>query len=431
MRLALNRINRRDIEIFFLYSFAFLCMITIAGATICIWTLTFIVMSDKNRWHLFYKNPIFILFVLSNIYVILSGIYGYIHLPFCKNIQIRETLDWIRLWLFLSVGLVINGDEKVGLNVLKFLYVGFFTSIIFYLLNNPTVLLTMPRVGFGHKILSISLYLCIAILGVSIFSQRMYSSVKDKNYFYAYLIFWCINLILMIDALLITRSRTAWFSILLILPIILIIYYRKNLNYRKINIKWTVAILTIILVSIVFNFKLIKNRMLLEYPTFKAILEGHESAINLNSSTGARYFLYKFAIKKIEQRPFFGWGAGVTPCLIKTSTHPRLQVRVGSGYEWLDHLHDNYLEILVRFGVIGAILMLCTLIILIRRLTRSYRKGTLSQDTYLFLIGSLALIILCGLTNFRLLHPDYRFFWACIGGLIYGLGLCSEKRDFG
>jgi O-antigen ligase len=86
------------------------------------------------------------------------------------------------------------------------------------------------------------------------------------------------------------------------------------------------------------------------------------------------------------------------------------------GPDWLDHLHNTYLEVLVRFGLVGALLMVGTLGLLARGFWVAHREGRLPFDYAWFLTGALGLMAVWSLSDFRLLHPDWRSYWILMGG---------------
>ena len=418
-----SELNKQDLEKFFLYCFAITSMISVAGATISIWILTVLVILDPKRWEDFYKKPLFILFVISFIYLSGSVIYGILQIPGSTKLQIGEAKSWVRLWLFLSVGFVIYKDEKLALRILELAFISLLLSIVIYLVQHPYILHKLPRTGFKHKIISMALYLATGILGMISFMPRMCTDQNGKISI-GKLIVWYVIFFFLVEAFFITRTKGAWLAIGVVGPIIIIIRYKKE--FRKIGWLLFLIVLSIFILTIA-NSNLIKQRAKGVVSTIKAILTQKEDRLS-NKSISDRYFLFKFGLKKIKERPIIGWGAGSTIPLIKMSKDPKLARHHPTGkLEWYDHLHNLYLEIGVRFGIIGFLLIGLTMFILLHRLKTTYNYGLISKDMYLFLTGTIALFAICALSNFRILHPDHRFFWAIIGGTIYGLGMPAKS----
>jgi len=416
----LRNVKRENLETIVLYLFAFFSMLSIGLSTVFIWILTFIVILDKKRWKGFYKRPMFWLFLVSFLYLVGSTIHGCILFPEEKKLQLDDATRWLRLWLFLSVGTTINGDEQKALNILKLALIGFLLSIIIYIVKHPNILITMSRSGFGHKIIAYALYSSTAIIGIIIFFPRTFHLKKFK-FFLACI--WFIVIILLTQTLIITRSRGVWLAILIVLPITVFFYYfKKNKKY----LKWNIGIVIVLIIIFIINFnKIIKHRLMVEYPTLKFIIEKKENFI-ISNSIGVRYFLFKLGIKKFFEKPILGWGTGSTIPLIKESKNKKLQVIIKNKIKWRDHFHNFYIEICVRFGLIGMILIGSTISFLLIKLYRI--KNIISYDIYLFLISILGLISIYSLSDFRHLHPDFRFYWALIGGVTYGLSIRHDNK---
>ena len=85
----------------------------------------------------------------------------------------------------------------------------------------------------------------------------------------------------------------------------------------------------------------------------------------------------------------------------------------------MDQLHNTYLEILVRFGIVGALLLITGALLLIRAVFRAYGAGLMPRDYFLFLLGSFGLVAVWSLFDFRALHTDWRAYWACLAGTAY------------
>ena len=85
----------------------------------------------------------------------------------------------------------------------------------------------------------------------------------------------------------------------------------------------------------------------------------------------------------------------------------------------MDHLHNSYLEILLRFGIIGALLLTVAALLLINAVVRAHRAGLIPRDYFLFLLGSFGLVAIWSLFDFRALHADWRAYWLLLAGAAY------------
>jgi O-antigen ligase len=115
------------------------------------------------------------------------------------------------------------------------------------------------------------------------------------------------------------------------------------------------------------------------------------------------------------------WGAGpaTSKRFIQESGRETLKAPNWKGQmQWWDHLHSTHLEILFHFGTVGALLWLWLYGSLIFGIHRSWKRGTLSTSLWLFSLASLIYLFLWALFDFRALHPDWRFFWNFLAGVL-------------
>src|SRR5699024_4947257 len=87
------------------------------------------------------------------------------------------------------------------------------------------------------------------------------------------------------------------------------------------------------------------------------------------------------------------------------------------------HLHDGYLEVLVRFGAFGFVLVIIFSSLLARAFFRAWKRGDVPGDIALFLVSASLLAAATNLTDFRMVHLYYRFYTLLLLGIIYGYTL--------
>lgn len=102
------------------------------------------------------------------------------------------------------------------------------------------------------------------------------------------------------------------------------------------------------------------------------------------SSIGIRIHSWRAATEWIAERPILGWGANGS-ALVNDHT------------EWLQpytrgefgHLHNSYLELLVRYGFLGLSVYLALAIWLLTNLVRAWRAGIVEDDFFAFYLSFL------------------------------------------
>jgi O-antigen ligase len=142
------------------------------------------------------------------------------------------------------------------------------------------------------------------------------------------------------------------------------------------------------------------------------------------SNGPARIHLAVWGIRMAAERPLFGWGPGMrtTAYLGEHGFHgsPSKFLRVVRHFE---HLHDVYIEILVRFGLVGAALFLAAFVLFSRTLLSQWKRRILPDDFFAFAAVVIVATLFSGLYEFRTLHIDFRFFALLFGGAVYTFAL--------
>lgn len=157
------------------------------------------------------------------------------------------------------------------------------------------------------------------------------------------------------------------------------------------------------------------------------ILEGHYQNLP-RTSIGYRLDVQRFGFEQWLKRPVFGWGPRTSKYLIEHSGRPELLHPVKRGVIWISHLHNTYLEILVAFGLCGAVILMAAVALLVDSVRHGRRAGCISPDLALFLYGSLGLLALWSIFNFRVLHTDERAYWLLLAGMLYTFRLHGYRQ---
>jgi O-antigen ligase len=205
----------------------------------------------------------------------------------------------------------------------------------------------------------------------------------------------------------ISGSRNVWLAVLLIFPPILFFRYRHLLKSQRFQLprKWVIvpaAFLAVVLsILMIGSYNSVAERLGREHDDFERLVKLETDGYN-QYGFGVRILLNLFGIEKFKERPVFGWGAGTD----------------FSNFG-MPHLHNSYLEILVRFGLIGALAFALLAFFLFKGLLWAKSNTGIPLDLWLFLLGTLLLTALWCLTDYRLSRIDFRFFFIFIAGIAY------------
>jgi len=90
------------------------------------------------------------------------------------------------------------------------------------------------------------------------------------------------------------------------------------------------------------------------------------------------------------------------------------------------HLHNTYLEIAVRLGVVGFVLYLVAALLLVRVLVWNWRSQAVPVEIAVFAASAMALTAIWCLTDFRLIRLDFRLYVLLITGVAYSMYLYRD-----
>ena len=410
-----------------LVTFAFSCLLSTSGASIGLALLVLATVLHPPTRQDLRRDPLVILAVVSSVYLVISTLWAIREIPETTRLQATQAWAWLRLWLLLVVAWWLKGDFRQSGRLLLLALFGLLVGIGVQLLTHPHMVSSGVRTGFHLKIIAFGLYSSTAILGLSVFAPRLLGRKELRPSFAFRVGLWLITLAILVQGLIMTQSRGAWLTAAIVIPPVTMVRYWKADGQQGRSWRFRAALVGVALLGcatlVGVNLRTVTTRLSEEREVFAAAWRGDFQAVP-SAGFGVRVHTFRFGVTKWLERPFFGWGPGSTEYLISHSGLPQLrhseliEGEWQEGPNWLDHLHNTYLEILVRFGLVGALLILSVLGLLARGFWVAHREGRLPSDYCWFLTGALGLMALWSLSDFRLLHPDWRSYWILMGGIM-------------
>jgi O-antigen ligase len=173
----------------------------------------------------------------------------------------------------------------------------------------------------------------------------------DKVYFFSALVAGWL-------AFLGTLRRTEMLGLLLGMSVVLLWRYKQNFSLKKLMVVCGVCAVFLLLV-----WPVMKPRFAIVTQEVVLYMEGGSSRVQaLNTSVGARLEMYRIAVMAIQDRPWLGWGAGLKPVHV-----PQFATDPSNPYGF-SNFHQQYLQVILEVGVLGATLALVLLLYLCRRM---------------------------------------------------------------
>jgi O-antigen ligase len=346
--------------------------------------------------------------------------------PATAGEQVNDAMKLFQLWLFPVLAWWLGGDRRrIAIAVVLGL-AGFLVGAVHRTgLEDIAAVAAGGRSGFGMPAIALGLYTATGLLGLFVLAPRFVGQ-HDSRWHVPRLIAWLALVALMVGGLLASQSRGSWIAALLVVPPAVVLRYRASWRRpaRGGRIVLAAAVVAIaVTAALVYGYRdVIKHRMLWEDDTLRAVITLDEANIpySAKSSLGVRFHLTRLGLERFAERPVFGWGPGSSQMLIERDPRPAL-------HQWVD-LHNSYLEILVRLGAIGAALFAAGALLTVRALRKAGEAGAVDRGWFWFLAGVLALTAIWSVTDFRMIHTDWRFYWWLFGGIVYTFRLHAVYR---
>jgi O-antigen ligase len=418
--------------------FAFCAWLSTAGASIALAAFSLLFLLNPSAWPLWRRDPmlwgsiVFIVYIVARTHAALG------EFPETHRQQFADAWGWIKLLAFLPLAWCLRGGLPRIHGVLILALAGLLTGMLRRADWHGLLLMAIDtRTGFSLKMIFSGLVSSTAILGLLVYAPRILSRSRREMIHYVRWAGWLFALYLSGYMLLASESRSAWLAALAVIPPILFVRYRPGPAGKAAPCAGKAMPLLMLAVGallaglLALNSGAIRGRLLEEKNVVIAILKGESDRLP-RTSIGYRYDIQKFGWQKWLERPWFGWGTGSTEHLIEMSGRGELihpQVEVHRPPAWMDHFHNTYLEIMVRFGLLGVLLFAAIGVSIGRALWRSYRAGLVPGDHALFLAGGFALLAIWNLFDFRALHGDWRAYWILLAGIAYSFAWHPDRME--
>lgn len=413
--------------------FAASAWLSTTGTTIALIVMALALLADPKVYRVFPRDPLFQLALIFSAYIALIGHRAILEFPETRSLQIADGISWTKLYWFFLIGWWLKGDARRIDITLLVAFLGLLINAFKY--ADPKLIASIAtgtRTGFHLSTLGFGLIVANILFALLILAPRCWGKSPAKTHI-PRIILWCGGVILVNYGLLASGARSAWLALAITTPPLVWIRYRSLFTSHKLVITG-LAVILLVWIGAGPGSHLIKSRIGEEHHSISQLASG-EYAHLPRTSIGYRVDVQLFGLQKWLEHPWTGWGPGSSGYLIQHSQNPKLIHKDPLGTMWLAHLHNAYLEILVRLGLIGAALLAITLYLLFKSLRLAYLAQRLSPDHNLFFMGSLMMFLVWSFFDFHVLHWDIRNYWLILVGAVYSYRLSdpaypSPSRPF-
>lgn len=411
-----------------LYLFSFCAVLSISGAQVALALMLVSFLAQARAvGRAIRKEPIVWLAGVWVLYMALSAAVGLDAFPATKTHQLHQARDWALLSLVVVAAWHFGGDVR------RFTI----AAALFALGASLRVLIHMPwehlgpfltgefrevdTLGFGLNQISFSSYLAVIVLWLAVFSARIWSQLESRTARAAFLIFATLVSVVAIEGIIIGSSRGTWLATVVALLVLVVRW--KPWTYVTPRIFWAVSAATVLTLAVIVvthgaNFL---RRATIDPEVYAHIIEGDLDATEKEyTSTGIRVQMWIHALREWRERPLLGRGAGSERVLLEPLKPPPTLLRPGKTGR-VPHSHNLLIELLMRFGIVGATLFLAFAGLIFWRLRSLHRGGQLAHDVYSFFFTLYVFVTVWSMFDIRIMRWDYRHFVFVFFGMALSL----------
>jgi O-antigen ligase len=216
-------------------------------------------------------------------------------------------------------------------------------------------------------------------------------------------ILWLLLAVVLFVALVFSRSRMGLLATLFSLAVMLAVAAASG-RQRRLGIGLALAFLT---VGVLLALWIGPAPVLARFETL-----GDEQAL----SAEPRWVIWQDTLRLINQRPWLGSGLGTFPIAYPSVQGAYLTL-------FVNHAHNDYLELFSDLGLPGGVLLFAGIFYLLARTLRfwSAAQDRLSRLLALGCAGSLTALLLHALTDFNFYIPANALTFAVIAGLAWAV----------
>jgi O-antigen ligase len=364
------------------------------------------------------KDPLFKAIMAWILYLTIRTLFALFEFPETGPMQIKVALGMYQIILIFIFAFWIRGTVKTVMNLYIIAIIGLFLTLLLRIdwLHLRTFFDGEPgALGIHHS--NVGLIFSTAFIGWIIFSKTIWER-GTARYDRVRIALWVLVLAIFFQWILLTQLRIIWAGLILWMLCALVFLSIKIKSPVGTDLtRQAVVFVSVVLIGMGLVFT--------QWNTISARLLGEETVVQKvlardfedmpATSFGARTYLLEIGLEAAKKRILFGWGPATTPILIQQGNIPE-SIKEHS------HLHNSYLEIFVRVGLIGLILIGMILFLLIRAAIKIQKESPLHLQISIFSLSAFLLFGIANMTDIYLRQVGW-FFLAIIGGVVYSFCL--------
>ena len=376
----------------------------------CLMMLYALWRERTSAWPLLRQSPLFWCSMALVAWTLLRTAAAAVAVPQDAGLHIRDAARVVYLSGFIAVAWALRADHR---RILRFFLVaaaGFVLARLWHFdwqFNHSQPWWQM-RLGLGLVTIGLGYYAGTLLLGLVIYAPRILGSIGSPLAIGGAGLLLTALAAASLQWVILSQSRAVWLALL---PLIAVAAtFTASGSWRRGGIRGLAllaapAILLLLLVSV--NATTLLERFNQEKHTIDYLLDGRLDAISSgdargrNHSIGTRIRMLEEGYQHWLESPIAGKGPAATKLTLRNS-----EDRILPKY---NDYHNVALDMLIRYGVIGLLILIFCCKYTLSSGWQAWRRGALPPDTALFLACAMCLLLASSLSNFRLLNFDFRY----------------------
>ena len=453
------------LRLFSLYGLSISLFMAPAGvsagmALICLWLLAQLLIEPQPQLP---RHALVWLTLMFALYCLLHAFLSWVASVGLMQQHWEVAFRWAQLAVIVPIAYALRGEERLVLRLLLLALMGLLLGSLWRLewalLFGDAKTFLDSRPGFGFPALAYALYAGTALIGLLALRRRCWYRSDGRRRGWG-LPLWLAALVLLAEGVVLTQARGSWLGLMVVALLGAGFWLRgQRRRHGRIPHRPLLVAASALLLLIGLNASEIGQRLHEEQAVAEQLLRGDVPADRITSFT-LRWHAQRFGLEAWRERPWLGWGPGASyPLMAASVAATTAETDAGAGAEaaavdaahegmattaadrlaaaaggiWhpedgvLKHLHNSYLELLTQLGLIGFGLWMLMAIGLLWAVYDAVRRGRLGQDLGLFLSLALLYLAFWSLFDFRMVHQDFRGYWALLAGT--ALSMALYRRD--
>ncbi len=380
----------------------------------------------RTLWPIIKNDPLSKLIGLTILYFTIRTVFAVFEFPEIAKREIAEGTKMLRISLIPLFAYWIGGELKAVLHSYALVLAGMLLTLLFRFdwLHLSALLSGDHPVSLNVHHSNVGLVFSTAFIGLVIFSKIFLKSTGRVSRGMRIGLFLSLAALLL-QVTLIAQARMIWVGIFLWVLCVLFYLALKSVQSPIKNNLVRQGILFGSLILVVFGlvfsqFKIISVRFSQEQVVIKKVFSGDLTDIPV-TSFGTRLYYLQVGLDAVKERFFFGWGPGTIPYLLQKSNIPE---RLKTEHV---HLHNTYLELFVRMGLVGFLLVGSVFLYILRASWHLARGCPIKTQIALFSLSAFFILGVASLADNYFRQIGW-FFMAMIGGCVESFSLWSKEK---